>query len=53
METRSFSEMTKATDTNIKAMLEGFASPPEGTRLGSTQKMLGDFYASCMDEESV
>lgn len=48
---RSFSEIQKRNEEDLKATLEGFAAP--GGARSEDEKKLGDFYASCVDEAAI
>jgi len=48
---RSFSEIQKRNEEDLRAILEGVAAP--GGAKNADEQKLGDFYASCVDEAAL
>ncbi len=48
---RSFSEIQKRNEEDLKAILEGLAAP--GGAHSPPEQQVGDFYASCVDQKTV
>jgi len=52
--TRSFSEIDKQNENDLRAILEGMKPPAKGRdKRTAIARKLGDFYASCMDESAI